>query len=213
MITLFYTHRLHGDLEFAPRLFTMLKSLRTAAGDGAILYVDLGESCAREIWHCAVTGGRSALFALDAMGCDAANAEAIHPQNRAKVQETVAMRLIARGDSQVIKGMRFLTSPSVPQPKYEFEDSLPQGEGQGVRAIRAVSLTPATQTFAHGGILYLAGLEAAQIGVVQIADGTLADAAIQDVPADTPPDPTIMGAVEFILGEAHYILKKAQGRG
>jgi hypothetical protein len=79
--------------------------------------------------------------------------------------------------------------------------------------IRAVSLTPATQTVAHGGILYLAGLDEAQIGVVQIADGVLLDTAVQDVPPTTPPDPTIMGAVEFILSEANYILKKAQQRG
>jgi hypothetical protein len=73
-LTVFYTHRLRGNLALLPRLFTFLRQLRGehAAGMRALL-IDLGESCAPDVFPCDVTGGRSTLIALDAMGYDAAN--------------------------------------------------------------------------------------------------------------------------------------------
>ena len=93
-LTLFYTANIAGDLALLPRLFTFLLQLRTDARRPTLL-LDLGGSCADEVWHCRVTGGRSTLIALDAMGYHVANvAGALDDRNREKLAEQVTMALV-----------------------------------------------------------------------------------------------------------------------
>jgi hypothetical protein len=198
-LTLLYTARLHGDLAFAPRLFSVVRGLREAAG-GAVLLLDLGESCAMGVWHCALTGGRSALFALDAMGYDAAAADALNASSRARMQPGVRCRLLGPGESARLKGVRVFVPP----------------DGGGSPARVNIALVPAGHTAFEAGLLTLAAVDHGQVGrvVLQFGPGgpALHSAEVLDVPPGTPPDPTVSGAVEFILAEADYVLRKAQGK-
>ncbi len=90
-LSILYTANIRGDLALLPRLYTFLKSLQADLRQFApedesevmlcavqprpvqTLLLDLGDSCAPDVWHCAATGGRSTLIALDAMGYHAAN--------------------------------------------------------------------------------------------------------------------------------------------
>lgn len=170
-----------------------------AQTEGAALLLDMGESSDLRVWHCAITGGRSALFALDAMGYDAANADHLHPQNRAKTQTGMRLALIGTGESVRLKGARVLVPPDT----------------SGANPARLnILLMPAGETLLESGILSLAGVNTGQVGMAQIAFGAggaeLAAAGVYTLSPDTPPDPTIAGTVDFILSEAHYLLKKAQ---
>lgn|GEM_PF-703019 len=69
-LTILYTYGLHGRLDALPRLYTLIKRVRSSESNPVIL-LDLGESCRRELWLCEVTTGRAMLVALDAMGYDA----------------------------------------------------------------------------------------------------------------------------------------------
>ena len=86
-LTLFYTANVRGQLDLLPRLHTFLRQLKAQPVDDEFtvmlcaveplqrqfLLLDLGAACADDVWHCAVTGGRSALIVMDAMGYQAAN--------------------------------------------------------------------------------------------------------------------------------------------
>jgi hypothetical protein len=57
------------------------------------------------------------------------------------------------------------------------------------------------------------GQPAVTIGIIPGPGGpALHTAEVLDVPPGTAPDPTVSGAVEFILAEADYVLRKAQGK-
>ena len=60
-----YTSHLRGDLDLLPRLYTFLAGLQRRRA-GRTLKVDAGYACDVSAWHCAQTGGRSALLVLDA---------------------------------------------------------------------------------------------------------------------------------------------------
>src|SRR5688572_24616875 len=107
-ITLLYTHNLRGDLSLLPRLHTFIKQLKALEVDDEddvmlclvqpqtrrTLLIDLGGSCAPDVWHCAVTGGRSMLMVLDAMGYAAVSAADLTPDAREKLADTAQMRLV-----------------------------------------------------------------------------------------------------------------------
>jgi len=71
-LTILYTGGLRGDLQLLPRLYTFIRTWGMGGRPVPHYLFDLGDACAPEVWHCAATGGRSALIALDALGCHAA---------------------------------------------------------------------------------------------------------------------------------------------
>src|SRR4029453_1362356 len=82
------------------------------------LLLDLGDSCAADVWHCAATGGRSTLIALDAMGYHAANVSGLlSPESRAKLAENLMeMALVDTEHPREIEGVMLSTlSPDVRQ--------------------------------------------------------------------------------------------------
>ena len=180
-LTLLYTHQLRGDLTLLPRLYTHIRRLHESI-DGRILLLDLGDSCAPEVWHCAVTGGRSTLIGLDALGYHAANINGVlNPINRAKLAEQVALTLHDGG---------------------EYHDA-----AAGV----TLRLTPQAQTQWVDGVLHLAAVAQGAIGQVKIVSPDVLDVQVHPLPADALPDPTIAGVVDFILSEARYAQKKRDG--
>jgi hypothetical protein len=225
-LSIFYTANIRGDLALLPPLYTFLKSLREdlarfSPEDEAevmicavqppparTLLLDLGDSCAADVWHCTATAGRSTLIALDAMGYHAANVSGLlSPESRAKLAENaLGMALVDAEHPRELEGVILSTiSPNVRQSA----DTL-----AGLSKLH-ISLTADTTTRLVGHVLYLAQVEAGQIGTAYIggtdsAPQLLADA-VFDLPANTPPDPTISGTVDFVTNEARFFAKRQGG--
>src|SRR5689334_10902814 len=99
-LTILYTANIRGDLELLPRLYTLIRQLKAQPivdEDEVMLcaieplarrtlLLDLGNSCAPDVWHCVETEGRSTLLVMDAMGYHATNVSGILTrESRAKL--------------------------------------------------------------------------------------------------------------------------------
>lgn len=196
-LTLFYTGGLRGDLALLPRLYTFLRALRVelvAAGERTLL-LDLGEACAPGVWHCDATGGRSALLALDAFGCDAARADGLSAADRVRLDANL-LRL-------------FPVDAAHPWRAGDVCACVDAGACAAEGAL-CVVLAAGAATALTGRAIRLAGVRAGEIGVARVGPGpSLLAASIYDMPARTLPDATLTAVVEFVLDEArHY----GQGR-
>ena len=187
-----YTAEIRGDLALLPRLHTFLDGLRRAR-TGACLLLDLGGACCDDVWHCRATGNRSTLVVLDGMGYDAVNiAGALTEANRAKLAESAQIGLVDEARDWVHQ----------PQPHCRRIIAT-------LRAFQAadlqVLLAPARATRLAGNRLTLARVGAGQVGAVALdlaSEPALISARIHNMPPGTPPNPTIAGAVDFVLSEA-----------
>jgi hypothetical protein len=224
-LTILYTANIRGDLALLPPLYTFLKSLvhdlaRFAPADEddvlvcavqpppptQTLLLDLGDSCAPDVWHCAATGGRSTLIALDAMGYHAANVSNILDEvGRDKLADNpMGVALVDERHPHQDGGIRFSCIPDSATPFDQFERG-------GVNYDLQIVLAPAESTRLAGKTLYLAGVEKGHVGTAHISMGAyphLLANAIFDLPPNTPPDPTIAGTVDFITNEAHFYARK-----
>jgi hypothetical protein len=213
-LVIFYTANLGGDLDLLPRLYTFIRQLRNQTADVEndvmlcmiepvnyrTLLLDLGNSCTPDVWHCDATGGRSTLMVMDAMGYDAANvAGFLTAEGRSKLEANIGVRLVdvthswQDDDVFITNGSRRGEPPSDP---YSIH----------------IALTPATTTRLEGSTLQLAMVNAGQVGMAQVAsiggNLTLAANEVFDLPATTPPDPTIAATVEFVVSEARQYERK-----
>ena len=199
-LRLLYTANIAGDLALLPRLYTFLRRLQPPARQQTLL-LDLGGSCSADIPHCRETGGRSTLIALDGMGYHAANiAGALERENRAKLAEIVTLGLVDETADWVCR--------------------LPPGRDARVRATLRprsgsarlqIVLKPAESTRVAGNAVYLRAVEASHVGEALIELGgapALLRARVHEMPPDTPPNPSIAGAVEFVEAEARLLAKK-----
>ncbi len=206
-LSLIYSANLRGDIALLPRLFTFLQRLKQAAGPDSLI-LDLGKSCDGAVWHCRQTAGRSMLIALDGMGYHAANvAEALDATNRKQVAEQVTMALVDRANPW----------------RYRLPQFADASEDAGIRltimpsampARLQICLAPAERTRLDGHVLYLQNVCAGQVGTVSVdlrGSPRIRHRAIQDLPPDTPPNPSIAGAIEFIESEARFFHRKRSG--
>lgn len=208
-ISILYTTNLRGDLDRLPRLYTFLRQLRAQVQrfeDEAdvdvcalqppvrrVLLVDAGNSCSVDVWHCAVTGGRSTVIVLDAMGYDAVQVSgALAPGAREKLAEAVQLTLVDADGS--------LTLPDL------LVTAAPQPDTTTLQLV----LQPRPDAVLDGRLLYPAQLAPDEVGVLHLAAGAPRLSAHHrfTMPAGTAPDPTIAGAVDFVLGEARYFQKR-----
>jgi hypothetical protein len=196
-LTIFYTSRLRGDLALLPRLYTFLRALRERHAVHRLLLLDLGESCDPAVWPCGLTGGRSMLIALDAMGYDAANVEGIlTPELREALLPSVRLALVDR-DHPWVHDEWTVCVGSIPTLH--------------------INLMPASRVSVEGQGVRLAAVEAGQVGSVtlQRSSGcvTVTDARVLNLPSKTLPDSTIAGVVDFITAEARYLQKRRDRTG
>lgn len=222
-ISIFYTANIRGDLALLPPLYTFLKSLRNdlerfAPEDESevmlcmvqppparVLLLDLGDSCAPDVWHCTATSGRSTLIALDAMGYHAANVSGLlSPESRAKLSEN--MMEMALVDAEHPWEDRGIILSTLPSHVRQSADML-----AGLSKLH-ISLAADETTRLVGHVLYLARVDAGQVGTAYIggldSEPQLLADAIFDLPANTPPDPTISGTVDFVTNEARFFARK-----
>ncbi len=196
-LTFFYTGDLRGDLDILPRLYTLLKSLRARVTEGRTLYVDIGGACVADVWHCDISGGRSMVIVLDGMGCAAANvSSSIDDESRAKMGDNTVIALVDAAHDHVVDELAFTLTPPA----------------QVEIGVLAIVLAPDTITALRDQILRLGAVRAGQIGMASVENVDqrwgLTSYAVHDLPANTPPDPTITAAVDFVLSEARYTQKR-----
>jgi hypothetical protein len=194
-----YTANIRGKLDLLPRLHTFMRRLRAqpVEDEEAVmicaveqllpqnLLLDLGNSCAPETWHCAATEGRSTLIVLDAMGYDAANVEGLLTEAaRQRLRENFIRMALVEGTPLEREGLH-------------------------------IHLKPAAATRLDGNALALAGVNAGQVGLARVGKlggrWTLFEQEVLTVPPETPPDATIAGAVDFVLGEARLYQRRHEG--
>ncbi|MCL4255946.1 MAG: hypothetical protein KJ043_19470 [Anaerolineae bacterium] len=184
-MNIIYTHNLNGHLDHFPRLFTHIKAISAHLSQKPLL-LDLGGSCHPTQWHCEATEGRSALIVLDALGYDAVNTHGLLTSSGyVKLKDQVLMKLINDTQPHIIKDVMLAVSPV---------------SSEGIWMPK-ICLTPSDKTVLQDDWLYLTKIAGDEIGVVQI-DGDKISHQVENVPANTIPDPTISGVVDFVLAEA-----------
>ncbi len=194
--SLIYTYNIRGDLALLPRLYTFIRGLRLPGS----LLVDLGKSCDAEAWHCAITQGRSVLFALDAMNYHAANVQGVlTAASRQKLAESAMLALVDDSHPHQHADLSFTTRLHSASPTADGNPHL------------TINLTPAHSTHIEASVLHLAPVECGQVGFVRWHGDTLLEHGIHTMPAKTPPDATIAGAVDFVIAEARYYQDRHQG--
>ena len=200
-LSLRYSAGIGGDLALLPRMFTLIQQLRARAHQPALL-LDLGGTCADSVWHCRATGGRSALIVLDGMGYHAANVEgALDAENRAKLAGQVTMALVDAARSWAYQ------APPVRDPSILIT-LRPQQRAARLQIV----LAPAAETRIDANILWLREVGAGQVGEVTVdlrGEPRILSATVHTMPADTPPNPSIAGAVEFVEAEARLFDRKS----
>lgn len=241
-LTILYTANLRGDLERLPRLHTFLRGLKNLPPADEpdvmlcavepvarrILLLDAGNACAPDAWHCAATGGRSALIVLDAMGYQAVNvAGFLTAESRARLDANyLGMALVDEahpwqsGTITVICGDNVGehggASPSQDSPNLQGEGSLrivlpgdspnPAKNVEAKHASPAPEIPPGLRPSPTENVIYLPPVAALQVGVIHVAwenhVPVIRARTTLDMPPSTPPDPTITSAVEFVLAEA-----------
>jgi hypothetical protein len=227
-LTLLYTARLRGQLDRLPRLFATIRQAQAQArqadreGDTATTLIDLGESCAPEVWECQATEGRAGLVVLDMMGyaavcLSAPETRRMGMQAAARLQAQVALAVCGSppgwpeaatwrvGDWQLALVAEGAPESALPPDAHLIVRRLDSGETRLEPAVRTLWLAPPE-----------AG-ETPQLGRVRI--GFDADrqpvtlAVLAPLPTGSArPDATVAAAVEFVRDEArHY--QRAQHKG
>jgi len=170
--------------------------------EGRTIVLDLGSACDPAVWHCEITGGRSMVVALDGMGMAVANMNGtIAAEMRTKLGDNLAITLIDSLHSHSVDDLIF----TVTAPRSVEWDRL------------AVLVAPAEHTRLNNRVLSLVSVHGGQVGRVSLERVDqiwgMTTYSVHDLPASTPPDPTIAGAVECITAEARYAQKKRDNSG
>lgn len=202
MLTILYTQNLNGQIDLLPRLATFIWQLRKDSTE-PLLLLDAGNSCSAEDPLCRMTGGRAALIVLDAMGYDAANVSGFLADNgREKLKDNyLEMALTDADHPYVVDGIAFaaISPDAIPHRLHIALDTAPK-----------THLLP-EPVFGFIYTLVLQTLSAQQVGQVTVeispTGTTLHATHIHDLPANTRPDPTISGTIDFVRNEAQYFRK------
>jgi hypothetical protein len=205
-VTLLATAHLHGDLARLPRLFTLIQRERAAAG-GVSFLLDLGDSCALDVWLCRATQGRAPLMVLDAMGYDAAlvggpEAVPIPVPSLLRLRELITMPVIPWGRAAS------LTRKGITLGLATGEAVLP-GDRPGFRVDRSSDALPES----GAATVMLGDVPPGHLARVDVAwpDWTVTAARLVALAPDTPPDPTILATVEFVQDEARDYARRQGG--
>jgi hypothetical protein len=227
-VTLLYTAALGGRLNMLPRLFTRIRQER--GENKAMLLVDLGRSCRMDEWLCRVTDGRGMLVAMDGMGYDAFHIGAFDPlYAQPAVVESLKGVIVTplaagpwiatarRGDLSFT-----LANANNPNAARSVETVNPSTQpvdlAIGLR-LSANAFLSAEWRGSGRYVLLDGGWDSTDPLFGRIELTLLPEdpyivieshrrEALSDELANVPPDPTIMGVVEFVQSEARYAESK-----
>lgn len=199
IVSLLFTQNLHGDLRFLPRLSRVLMHLRIE--DRRSYTVDLGNSCAPDVWHCEATDGRSMLIALDGINYSAANAEGLAEHARPQLSRSlVTLKAVSAAHPDWIERVALVST--LP------DEAIPGAE-------MTLVIKPQLEARVTGTMIEFPAVERYRIGRLRVRTDTvpfeLVSVETFDVPPTTPPDPVVSGMIDFIEGEArHYQKRRGQ---
>jgi hypothetical protein len=199
-LTILYTANLNGDLQLLPRLYSYLQTLKAEA-ENPVLLLDLGNSCADDVWHCGITGGRSTLVVLDGMGYHAANvAGFLETSQRDKLRTSLTTGMVDKQHS-----WRYHIPP------VRDETVIVAGSESPALTLCIVAAN-APETTINSRTLTLQGVEKGQVGRVEVDVPALKilAAEIHTMPKGLKPDATIAAAVEFVEDEARFLQKHTE---
>jgi hypothetical protein len=184
-IDVLVTANIQGNLDSLPRLYTALRRIKDSA-PGTVLLMDVGRAWSANSWICQMTENRAPYIALDAMGYDAAFVDGLSPTEFDKVNAQVQTQL-------VVSGVQFNFVLDAVGLSFVPDESASEATMQSAR----VRLPMPSQGTIHHLRLDVIGQTIAQQHTIPI-DATIL------------PDPTIAGAVDFIVSEARYYQKKRE---
>ncbi|MBK8138988.1 MAG: hypothetical protein IPK52_24755 [Chloroflexi bacterium] len=197
IVTFLFTQDLRGDLRFLPKLARVLMQLRLV--EQRTLTLDLGGMCSPEVWHCAVTDGRSMLIALDGLNYAAVNAEGVPDSVWPSLTKSlVYMQAVDSIHTGKMGHVRFVTR----QPAEEIPPE-----------ILALVIAPHAEASIVGNTVYFPAVESHKVARMRVktaAPAEIVSLEVFEVPPDTAPDPTISGMVEFIENEARQYGKRRE---
>lgn len=197
-LTIFYTQKIAGDLALLPYLYQFLQKLKREYDPTALL-LDLGDSCADDVWHCQATGGRSTLIVLDGMGYHAANVQGLLADGeREKLKNSISMGLVTERQA-----WRYFVPP------LRDEDILVASVP--IPALRlCIVASPHHETKLENRTLYLQSVEKKQVGLIKIdlSAMSITEQDILSMPGSLRPDPTISAALELVEDEARMLGKR-----
>jgi hypothetical protein len=210
-LTLLYTANLGGKLDLLPQLYTFIRQLRAQRieeDEGEvmlcavqpipqrILLLDLGSSCAADVWHCTATGGRSTLMVLDAMGYHAVNVTGLLTgEARERLKANVLTTAMLDDDTTYAMDDLLLTTRKRDSSHHTLH----------------VLASPGDKTHIDNNTLELVHVEASQVGMARVdmnGKPKLLAQGVFTMPSSTLPDPTIAATVDFVLDEARHFSKK-----
>lgn len=202
--TLLYTQNIRGQLALLPRLATHIQRLRGKI-DGRVWLMDAGASCTPEQDICRLTDGRAVLIVLDAIGYRAANVSGyLSAAGREKLKANyLDMALVDAEYPYVNDGIAYADAPPNARP-HDLHIALASGDQT------TISPQPTLGTI-H--TLTLQTLEAGAVGQITLmikanATPQIASTQVYPLPAGTPPNATIAGAVDFVREEAAYFQRR-----
>ena len=235
-VTLLYTSRLRGRIQPLPRLFSLLQRERAAARQIAstVIVLDLGESCAVNDWLCQATAGRALLVAMDAFGADGfyldrADPLSADPNVLAKLRAVIVTpvfsehqpltinKRIINADSDSTLPIRIAGGDMQLPAETSNPDLVPFT--LTIRVSRDIPDSEAVRYDPNSQTLWVVDVENDQasrpVGLERITLARYRNGAVQvkhqhlEVTSDLPPDPTVSGVVDFVLGEAGYAARGA----
>ncbi len=192
-LRILYTYNIRGNLAWLPRLYTALEAHSHSEGIDRVIKVDLGDSCAGDVWHCAETEGRSALLALDAMGFTAARVS-LSPASRERLAgNALAIAPVDETHPHYDEILCYTAAPTSVPAECRLQ----------------IVLSPRVETQLDQNALSLATVTPPSFGLVDVfipqkGEPVIRAAQQVTVASDTPPNPPIVAAVDFIEAEARY---------
>lgn len=197
-LTIIYSQHIGGDLAMLPYFYNFLLGLKQGYDSSALL-LDLGDSCADDVWHCEATKGRSTLIVLDGMGYHAANVRGLlGDTEREKLKNSVSMGLVTERHA-----WRYFVPPVRDEDMLIASVPIP--------ALRlCIVASPAAETTLEYRTLTLQSVEKKQVGLVKIdlSSMNITENTVVTMPKGLKPDPTISAAVELVEEEARFLQKR-----
>lgn len=197
-LTILYTQNIGGDLAMLPYFYNFLQNLKREHDSSALL-LDLGDSCAEDVWHCQATKGRSTLIALDGMGYHAANVhDLLADSEREKLKSSVSMGLVTERQA-----WRYFVPPIRDEDILVASVPIPA-------LLLCIVVTPSDETTLENRTLQFQAVEKKQVGLVKIDLSTMSitEKNIITMPKGLKPDPTISAAIELVEEGARFLRKQ-----
>lgn len=200
LLNIFYTAHLEANFSLMPRLFSTIQQQRHQLSPPTLL-LDIGQVWSAEDWICQATENRAPYLVLDAMGYNAVLADGLDQAGILGLQEAVQLKLL--GKNTIFKWhwrdlwLNIGSHAELPKISFAAPDQTPPASKFFITEPQHLTLFPP-----RNEIIWLQ-VDWPHLNVIDF----------QSIPFDNDarPDPTIMGAIEFVENEARYYAQRKKG--